>query len=166
MTKRAPYELSVTRLIDAPPETVYRIWTERTGEWWAPKPWKTPVVEFELRAGGRAFSEMESPEGERMPNEGVFLEVVPNERIVFTNILGPGWVPQNLSGDGCDFAMLAIVDFEPEGEGTRYTAVVRHWDEATLRKHEDMGFEEGWGQATAQLAELAETEAAERKVPA
>lgn len=166
MTKQPQHELSVTRLIDAPPETVYRVWTERTGEWWAPTPWKTPVVENELRPGGRAYSEMESPEGERMPHEGVFLEAVPGERIVFSNIFGPGWVPQNLSGDGCDFAMVAIVTFEREGSGTRYTAVVRHWDEGTLKKHEEMGFHDGWGQVTAQLAALAETEAAKQPVAA
>jgi len=152
------HELSVTRLIDAPPETVYRVWTERTREWWAPKPWMTPVVENEYRPGGRSYHEMESPEGERHPGDGVFLEVVPNERIVFTNVFSAGWTPEQLTGQGCDFGIVAIVTFEPEGSGTRYTAQVRHWNEETLKKHEAMGFEEGWGQCTAQLAELAEAE--------
>ena len=159
MTQQPQHELSVTRLIEAPPETVWRVWTGRMGEWWTPRPWKTPVVENDFRAGGRSYQEMESPEGERFPNEGVWLEVVPNERIVVTNVFKSGWVPQNLSGEGCDFSMLAIFTFEPEGAGTRYTARARHWDDATLKKHEEMGFHEGWGQATVQLAELAEAEA-------
>lgn len=159
MTQQPQHELSFTRKIEAPPETVWRVWTERMSEWWTPQPWTTPVVENDLRPGGRCYQEMQSPEGERFPSEGVFLDVIPHERVVLTNIFSSGWVPQNLSGDGCDFAMLAIFEFEPEGDGTRYTARARHWDEATVKKHEGMGFHEGWAQATAQLAELAEAEA-------
>jgi uncharacterized protein YndB with AHSA1/START domain len=155
-------ELSVTRLIQAPPETVYRVWTERMGEYWTPKPWSTPVVENDFRVGGRGYQEMESPEGERFPNEGVWLEVVPNERIVMTNLFTTGWQPQKQSGEGCDFPIVGIFTFEPEGSGTRYTARCRHWSEADVKKHEEMGFEGGWGQMTAQLADLAEAEAGVR----
>src|SRR3546814_8440370 len=96
-----------TTLFRSPPEAVYRVWTERTGEWWCPRPWTTPVVEWDLKAGGRAFTVMRSPEGEDMPHDGIFLEVVPNEKIVFTNAFTAGWVPQMLSGEGCDFGMVA-----------------------------------------------------------
>jgi len=37
-SKTDGYELSITRLIDVPPATVWRVWTERLEEWWAPKP--------------------------------------------------------------------------------------------------------------------------------
>ncbi|HWH16806.1 MAG TPA: SRPBCC family protein [Allosphingosinicella sp.] len=153
------FELSVTRLIDAPPETVYRVWTERPKEWFVPKPWTTSAVEWDLRAGGRMFTEMRGPDGEREGGEGVFLEVVPNRRIVFTNLFQAGWVPQPPSGEGCDFALVADFAFEVEGAGTRYTASARHFDEESLKKHGAMGFEQGWNQCSAQLAELAEAEA-------
>lgn len=152
----AQHELSITRFIDAPPEAVYRAWTERPEQWFAPRPWTTPKAEWELRPGGRMLTVMRSPEGEDMPGEGVFLKVAPNEKIVFTNIFTAGWQPRALSGDGCDFGMVAIITFEPEGKGTRYTARVGHWDEATLKRHEEIGFHEGWSQCTDQLAELAE----------
>ena len=152
-------ELSVTRYIDAPPETVYRVYTERTAEWWVPKPWTTPAVNWDLRTGGRLYTEMRSPEGGTDGGEGIFLQVVPGERIVWTNAFKPDWQPQVLSNEGCDFAMVAIITLEPQGSGTRYTARVRHWDEEAVQKHRDMGFEEGWGQCAAQLAELAEEEA-------
>ena len=158
MTK-AQHELSVTRYIDAPPETVYRVYTERTAEWWMPRPWTTPAVEWDLRTGGRMYTEMRSPEGQTDGGEGVFLEVVPGERIVWTNAFKPGWQPQILSNEGCDFAMVAIITLEPEGTGTRYTARVRHWDAEAVRKHDEMGFEQGWGQCAAQRAEIAEAEA-------
>src|SRR3546814_10352232 len=114
----AAHELSITRSIDAPPETVYRIWTERLGEWWAPLPYTTPVVDIDLRPGGRALMLMKGPDGTDLPHEeGVFLEIVPNEKIVFTNAFKAGWIPQ-------DPLMVVIVTFEPETSGTRYTARV------------------------------------------
>ena len=159
MSDTKNHELSVTRHIDAPPETVYRVYTGRMEEWFAPKPWKTRNIEQDLRPGGRAASEMTGPNGESHPNEGIYLEVVPNRRIVFSNVFTAGWEPKTLMTSECDFAMVAIVDFEPEGSGTRYTARVRHWDAEARKAHEAMGFEEGWGIVTSQLAELAEAEA-------
>ena len=153
--------LSVTRMIDAPPEAVYRAYTERTAEWWVPRPWTTPAVDWDLRTGGRMYTEMRSPEGQTDGGEGVFLEVVPGERIVWTNAFRSGWLPQVQTNDGCDFAMVAIITFEPEGSGTRYTARVRHWTEAAVKAHEAMGFEQGWSMVAAQLADLAEAEAHE-----
>ena len=161
----AELELSVTRFIEAPPETVYRVYSERTEEWWAPKPWKTRILAFELRPGGRFDFEMEGPEGERHPGEGVILEAVPGERIVATNAFAAGWRPRTSMDSDCDFPSVTIVTFEPEGSGTRYTARVRHWSEAAVKAHEAMGFEPGWNAVAAQLAELAEAEAHE-SVPA
>lgn len=157
------HELSITRFIDAPPETVYGVFTGRTAEWWCPKPWITSAVEWDLRAGGRMYTEMMGPDGEGEGGEGVFLEVVPNERIVFTNAFTPGWNPQVLSNEGCDFAMVGSFTFEPEGLGTRYTASARHWSDEALARHRDMGFEPGWSAVAAQLAEIAEAEARQTK---
>ena len=50
----AQYELSVTRLIAAPRDMVWRAWTERLEEWWAPRPWTTTLIEQDLRPGGRS----------------------------------------------------------------------------------------------------------------
>lgn len=148
----APHELTITRTIAASPKTVYRVWTTRTGEWWAPRPYTTPGVELDLRPGGIGRMDMRSPDGVDMPNQGVFLEVEPDRKLVFTNAFAKGWVPQ-------DPFMVTIVTFEPEGEGTRYTARVRHWSEEAMRRHEAMGFHQGWGIVAGQLAELAEAEA-------
>ncbi|WP_262029182.1 SRPBCC family protein [Microvirga sp. Mcv34] len=145
----AAHELSITRLIAASPEAVYTIWTERAGEWWAPRPYTTPVIDWDLRPGGRAYTMMRSPDGTDMPHEGVFLEVVPHRRIVVTDAFRPGWIPQNAF-------MVAVFTFEPEGSGTRYTACVRHWSEEAMKQHEQMGFHQGWGIVAGQLAELAE----------
>ncbi|HEX5182139.1 MAG TPA: SRPBCC family protein [Allosphingosinicella sp.] len=145
------HELEISRRIAAPPETVYRTWTGRLRDWWAPRPWTVPAAEQDYRPGGRSFVVMRSPEGEDMPYEGVFLDVVPNEKIVLTNAFKAGWEPQ-------DPFMVAIFTFEPDGGGTLYRARVRHWSEEQLKQHEQMGFHTGWALCAAQLAELAEAE--------
>lgn len=142
------FELSVTRLIDALRDTVYRVYTERTQEWFAPKPHSITAVDWDLRAGGRAFLEMDV-EGSRMPMDGVFLEVVPGEKLVSTDAFTPGWAPQGPF-------MVSIVTFEEEEGKTRYTARARHWSEDAQKQHEDMGFEQGWGQVADQLKALCE----------
>ena len=60
-----------------------------------------------------------------MPCPGQYLEVVPNRKLVFTDAFTGDWEPK----DGAPF-MVATVTFEPEGDKTRYTAMVRHWSEA------------------------------------
>jgi uncharacterized protein YndB with AHSA1/START domain len=146
-----PFELAIERYIDAPPAAVFRVWTERLEEWWAPKPWATRVIELDLRSGGRTAMVMSGPDGETSAMEGVFLEVVPNRSIVFTNAFTAGWIPQTPF-------MVGFFTFVPEGEGTRYRAGARHWDEAARQQHESMGFDQGWTLVAGQLAALAEAE--------
>jgi uncharacterized protein YndB with AHSA1/START domain len=159
MTEASALELSVTRYIDAPPETVYRVYTERLEEWWAPAPWRTQVVEMDLRPGGRFAFDMSGPGGESHPSDNVFLDVVPGARIVSTNAFTAGWQPKGRMDSDCDFPCVSIISFEPEGAGTRYTARVRHWTPEAVKAHEAMGFEPGWNMVAAQLAALAEQEA-------
>lgn len=146
----ADRELVLTRLIDAPREKLYRAWTEPEllKQWFAPRPWTTPVVELDVRPGGSVLFVMRSPEGQDMPNHGVYLEVVPNQRLVTTDAFTRAWEPSAKP------FMLLIVTFEEEGGKTRYTARVRHWTVEDKEAHEKMGFHEGWGICADQLAAL------------
>ena len=143
------YELSVTRYIAAPPPKVWRAFTERLEDWWCPKPWTSKIIEFDLRPGGRSCIEMRGPEGEVHAEEGVILEVIPERKVVFTDAFAKGWIPKKSF-------ILGIFSFEPEGEGTRYRGTARHWDEAAMKRHQEMGFEQGWSAVADQLAEVAE----------
>lgn len=147
-TLAAPHELSVTRLIDAPRAAVWRAWTERLTDWWCPKPWTTEIIEHDMRPGGRSALIMRGPDGEESAMEGVFLEVVPGEKVVFTNAFTAGWIPQ------APF-MVAIMTFADENGKTRYVGTARHWDEATKQQHEAMGFTDGWGVVAEQLEAVA-----------
>jgi uncharacterized protein YndB with AHSA1/START domain len=145
-------ELVISRLIDAPREAIYQSWTtpELLAQWWAPKPWTTTKVEMELRSGGRFDFTMADPEGNEYPNEGILLEVVPNEKIVFTDAFTADWEPKP------DPFIVATITLEDEAGKTRYTARVLHWTVEAKERHEKMGFHEGWGQALDQLSELVE----------
>lgn len=143
-------ELVLTRLIDAPPETVYRAWTEPAllKQWFAPLPYTTPSAELDVRPGGANRIVMRSPDGADMPCDGVYLEVVPGRRLVLTDAYTRAWEPSPKP------FMTLIVTFEDEGGKTRYTARVRHWTVEDRETHEKMGFHEGWGQCADQLAAL------------
>jgi len=143
-------ELVLQRIFDAPPEKVYRAWTEPEllKQWFAPLPWTTPHAELDIRPGGTNLTVMRSPEGVDYPNSGVYLEVIPNERLVFTDAYTQAWIPSQ------EPFMTVIVTFEDLGEKTRYTARVLHWTVESRKRHEEMGFYQGWGQCANQLAEL------------
>lgn len=146
-------ELAIERIIDAPTDVVWRVWTERMEDWFCPKPWRVEVTALELRPGGRSSMVMRGPNGEEHPQEGIVLDVVPERRIVSTDAFTGDWEPAGPF-------MVAIWEMEPiEGGRTRYRAAARHWTEAARKQHEDMGFEAGWNACTDQLAELAEAEA-------
>jgi uncharacterized protein YndB with AHSA1/START domain len=143
-------ELVLTRVIDAPREKVFRAWTdpELLKQWFAPLPYTTPVAELDVRPGGANLVVMRDPDGNDLPNRGVYLEVVENERLVFTDAYTRAWEPSERP------FMTVVLTFEDEGGRTRYTARARHWTAADRETHEKMGFHEGWGQCTDQLAAL------------
>lgn len=145
-------DLLLERTVDVKPELVWAAWTqpEHLLHWFTPAPWKTVECEIDLRPGGIFSNVMESPEGQRFPHVGCYLEVVENRRLVWTGELGPGFRPQEKT-DRNDFGMTAVITLEPEGEGTKYRAHVMHSSAEKRKKHEDMGFEHGWGAALDQL---------------
>ena len=154
-------DLYFERVIETPRELVWKAWTmpEHIVKWFTPAPWKTVEAEVDLRPGGMFRTVFQSPDGKDFPNIGCFLEVVPNEKLVWTNALKPGFRPADLQAEGAmeDFGMTAMLLLEPHGTGTKYRARVLHADEEGARKHAAMGFQEGWGKALDQLVEMAKT---------
>jgi uncharacterized protein YndB with AHSA1/START domain len=146
-------DLVLDRVIDVPRELVWTAWTqpEHVMKWFTPAPWTVTDCEIDLRPGGIFRTVMRSPEGEEFPNVGCFLEVVRNERLVWTDALLPGYRPSE------NPFFTAIVTMEPRGKGTHYTAIAIHRDESGRKKHEEMGFHDGWGKALDQLVAHAKT---------
>ena len=147
-------ELSLVRIIDVPADKLFKCWTtaERMNEWFCPKPWYVSRAELDVRTGGSSLIVMNGPNGEEVANPGIYLEVVPNKRIVFTDAFTSAWAPSQKP------FMVGIVEFEDLGDGTtRYTATARHWSVEDRKTHEAMGFQEGWGIVADQMAEVART---------
>lgn len=147
-------DLVLDRVVDVPRELVFRAWTqpEHLKPWFCPKPWNTTHCEIDLRPGGKFRTVMEGPAGEKSDNEGCWLEIVPNEKLVWTGLMTRGYRPQVIPPGAPVFT--CILTFTAEGKGTRYRAHVMHLDPAAKQAHEAMGFTQGWGAALDQLVAL------------
>lgn len=142
-------ELKLTRIIAAPRARVFRAWTDQFCSWWGPHGMTTPFCEMDLRPGGIFRTIMRAPDGTEYPTKGVFLEVVEPERIVFTDGFEPGWEPSPV------IFFTAITTFEDVRGETRCTARALHWTVENRRRHELMGFYQGWGESLDRLAAVA-----------
>lgn len=148
-------ELTIARLIAAPPAAVWDAWSDpaKLAQWWIPGPVACQVVKLDLRPGGGFETLMREEDAVAFqPHvEGCFLEAIPEQRLVFTTVLKEGWQPIEPW-----LALTAILTFEAKDGGTLYTSRVLHRNREESRKHEEMGFYEGWGAALGQLAALLE----------
>ena len=146
-------DLELVREVPVSPEVVWRAWTEPEllMQWFTPKPWQTVACEIDLRPGGAFYTEMRGPDGEESGGgASCYLEVIPNERLVWCAALAPGYRPQP-----GDMPFTAIIELEATADGgCRYRAIAMHQDPEGKTSHEEMGFAEGWGAALDQLVEL------------
>ncbi|TCL74663.1 SRPBCC family protein [Rhizobium sp. BK251] len=149
MTTNTQHELVLVREFDASPAKIFRAWTdpELLKQWFCPLPWKVTDAKLDVRTGGNNYVLMEGPEGEKIPNYGVYLEVVENRKIVLTDAYTSAWVPSEKP-----FMTAVVLLEELPGGRTRYTAKALHWTAEDKEAHEKMGFHEGWGTAADQLA--------------
>ena len=79
-------ELTLTRVLDAPRELVFRMWTDpqHVAKWWGPQGFATISLEMDPRPGGAYRASMRSPEGAVYCRRGVYREIVPPGRLAFT----------------------------------------------------------------------------------
>lgn len=145
-------ELVLSRVLNATPAQLFKAWTtpELMTQWFAPKPYETPLVEIEPRDGGKFRTVMRGPNDFHMDSTGVLLKVEENRRLIFTDAFGPDWKPTEKA------FFAAEIIFDDLGDGrTRYTAIARHWTVEDCQAHEKMGFHDGWGKVAEQLEAVA-----------
>ncbi len=140
-------DLVLERDIDVPVDLVWKAWTtpEHLMPWFCPLPWTVTDCKIDLRPGGEFSTTMRSPEGQLFPNRGCYLDVVKNERLVWTDTLLPGYRPSPKP------FFTAVLLFTPKGNATHYKAIAMHGNEETLKQHEKMGFHDGWGTVVTQM---------------
>lgn len=110
----ADRELSITRLLNAPRELVFEVWTDpkHIAQWWGPNGFTNTIHEMDVRPGGKWLLTMHGPDGTDYPNAVVYHEVIKNEKLVYTH--GSG-----IENDPREFNV--IVTFEAQGNKTLLT---------------------------------------------
>jgi uncharacterized protein YndB with AHSA1/START domain len=142
-------ELTIVRIFDAPRALVFRAWTDpkMMMQWWAPKHFTNPVCEVDVRVGGALKIVMRGPDGSDHPMKGVFTEIVPNEKLVFTNIAVDAAGNHLLEGK-------TIVAFEDVGSKTKMTLVTRAAGKVPQAEFMLGGMEQGWTESIDKLEAL------------
>ena len=153
MTSDSDLILRLVRDVPLTPEQCFEGWTvsDRLMPWFCPKPWRVVACTIDPQPGGVFSTTMQSPDGETLPEgAGCFLAVEAPHRLIWTNLLGPGYIPQAIAHPGFGFVCELRFDRLDTG-GTRYQACVHHVDAARRDAHAAMGFEAGWSAALDQL---------------
>ncbi|HTR31787.1 MAG TPA: SRPBCC family protein [Puia sp.] len=102
-------ELRVSRLLDAPVDLVWEVWTkpEHLAQWWGPNGFTNTIGLMDVRPGGGWDLTMHGPDGTDYKNKSVFREVVLHRRIVYEHLSAPKFI--------------ATVEFEAKGRQTLIT---------------------------------------------
>jgi uncharacterized protein YndB with AHSA1/START domain len=134
--------LRLSRVFDAPRDLVFAAWTspEQLQQWWGPGEFKTVVAEVDLRTGGSYRLVIEAPGAPRMELGGVFREVEPPSRLVYTWRWAAGWP------DPSD--MLVTVEFVERGDATELILT----QQGFAAEHGAVPYEEGWNSGFDKLA--------------
>ena len=144
-------DLHFTRTLAVPRALVWECWTQprHIPHFFVPRPHKVTACDIDLRVGGR-FNTTFEVEGNLMDNHGVWLELIENEKLVFTDGYTEGWKP---APDPFMTAILILGD--APGGGTTDTAIARHLSTDKAEAHKAMGFYDGWGTVVTQLEDYA-----------
>ena len=146
-------ELTLSRYIEAPPARVWDTLVNRQEEWFCPKPWRAQIDHQDRRAGGECRMTFYGPDGEVMPQNGIYLAYDEGRRFVTTDAMVYG---EDRELEPAGPFMIGFWEIEPDGSGTRFTARARHWSDEAVAQHKEMGFDAGWGAMADQLKALCE----------
>ena len=125
--------LTIKRRFNAPPPKVFAAWTdpEKVKRWMGPGEIKAVAAESDLRQGGHYRWVMKRPDGEEFDVGGVYREVVPNEKLVFT------WAWKSTP----DRESLVTVSLESDGDGTLMTLTHEQFFDDDARNRHNQGWE-------------------------
>jgi uncharacterized protein YndB with AHSA1/START domain len=140
----AEREVVITRVFDAPAKLLFEAHAkpEHLQRWYGPKGFSLPLCQVDFRVGGAYRFGMRGPDGaDYPPFGGEFLEIVPNERIVYTN----GW-------DG-DEKMVVTIDLVERNGRTTLTMRTLFASVAQKNQHVGMGYVGGVGEGLDRLEE-------------
>ena len=141
--------LEMQRVLPAAPSVVFGAFSDpnELAKWWGPKTFTNPVCEVDLKLGGTLRIVMRAPDGGEYPMQGIFREIVPPSRLVFTNIA--------LDQDGHHIIEgLTSVTFADDGGKTKLTLQTRGVAVVDYAAAYLQGMEAGWTQSLEKLEAL------------
>ena len=153
---RGKQDVLIVRILNAPRELVWKAWTdpEHFKRWWGPKDYTCPFCEIDLRVGGKYLNCMRSPKGRDYWSTGVYREIVPMERLVFTDCVADengNVVHATYYGLSPDFPLEMLVTVMLEDQGGKTKMTLKHIGLPT--GSEGGGAEQGWSESFDKLAE-------------
>lgn len=139
-----------SRLFDAPRDLVFRTFTEpeRLVRWWGPKGFSTPSCKVDLRTGGVFHYCMRSPEGKDYWGKGIYRDIVPDARLVYTDLFSDengNTVQPTVHGLSADWPAETEVTVAFEDEGGRTRVTLQHDVGQAPPAEVDM-CRQGWGE--------------------
>ncbi len=150
-TKEPPFEVVMSRVINAPRARVFEAWTtpEQMAQWFAPKPFKLVVDKMVFRPGGRFSMSMRGPNGEDSPFTGTYREIVPPAKLSWTGEFATGPTDQ----------MSTVVTFEEQGQQTKVHVRQTFHVMTPEIEHATKGAKQGWTMTLDQLEGFCAAEA-------
>jgi uncharacterized protein YndB with AHSA1/START domain len=158
VTQETQQDLVIERVLDAPRERVWEAWTnpEEIKKWWGPKGFDAPSIESDFREGGKYLWAMRSPDGQTHWSTGTFLEIVPQERLVVTdlfadeqgNVVSPSHY--GLSGDYPTEGRVTVT-FDDAGDGK--TKLTVRYEGMAPSETRDLA-EAGWNETLDKFAAI------------
>jgi uncharacterized protein YndB with AHSA1/START domain len=149
-------ELRINRTFDAPRDLVFKAWSEcdRLKEWWGPRQWPLTHCEMDFRVGGTWLYCMTGPGGEEAWGKAVYSEIVPPERIVYTDYFADA---QGNPSPNMPSAVLTL-EFVDHGARTEIVTLAKYASGPDLQKVLDMGMIEGLSESSDRLDEYLATQ--------
>lgn len=153
ITLPADTQMLITRDFDAPPHLVYKAWTtpELVKRWWHANRGTVTIAEVDLRPGGKWRSVMVTDSGFEVGFHGEYREVVPNERLVYTEV----YEGAPLMADGQEDAAVNNVTFSDLGGRTRVITLIECSSKETRDAIINSGMESGMQDAYDLLEQVA-----------
>jgi len=135
-------EILFTRVFDAPRELVWEAWTKpgHIARWWGPNGYTVPACKLDFREGGKIHLDMQGPDGNVYPADGVYREISKPEKIVIDGIAeethpcGGGLPPR---------AVLTITFAEQEGK-TFFSMLTQFESKNRMQAANDNGYSVSW----------------------
>ena len=149
----AGHDLTIIRVIDAPRSLVWKAWTDEAllAQWWGPHGWAAPVCRIEARPGGVWHIDMQGPDGTIYPCRGRYLDVVDNQRLVYSDVVH---ADETAWGGKPPPSCVQVIAFEDVGDRTRLAITMRMASAADRDAMANMGCEAGWTESIERLNEL------------